>query len=77
VPGYEFPRWRCGLFERWCSCEEAGEPMPRPVCGAEAKPVYSMTNSTRFIASEREAMNRVEESAYGPEVTRSKQLHLK
>jgi putative FmdB family regulatory protein len=70
VPVYEFLCERCGPFERRRALGEAGDPMPCPACGIEAKRVYSIPHLKTVPTALSNAMKRAERSAHEPELGR-------
>lgn len=70
MPVYDFLCKECGPFEQRRTFEEAGDPMPCPECGGEARRIYSMPATRKMATALYSAMDRSEKSASEPEVIR-------
>lgn len=70
MPIYDFLCEDCGPFEEKRSFGETATPAACPVCGGDARRVYSMPNTRTMPAALSNAIHHSEKSAYEPEVAR-------
>jgi putative FmdB family regulatory protein len=73
VPIYEFSCADCGSFDLTRPVAESGAPARCPMCGGEARRVFSPPNLALLATGMRGALDREEKSAHEPGLVTEKQ----